>query len=326
MGKVLIGVGGTGGHLFPAKQLSEKLVDDDVLFAGHKLEKSPFFDKNHPFVEIISTGSLKKIHLLLKGIYQSIRLIIRFKPDVVVGFGSFHSFPVLFAAALLRKKIVLFEANCSLGRANRFFAPLANKIAFQFPIKHKKAAYVPLLPWIANKKSSKKYEKDPDRLTILVFGGSQGARFLNETFPKVASLLTFPFQVIHLTGKDDSNVKYSVPSVVMEFESDMEAAYRVADIVVCRSGASTTAELIRYQKPALIVPYPYAYDHQRKNGEFLGRGAKVVAQDEATPEKLACELERLKKEIPSHKKALEKILFPKTIDLSELIHKVMGKR
>jgi len=326
MCKVLIATGGTGGHLFPARQLKASLKNAHVVFAGHKLKTSPFFDREkNTYFEILSTGKISEIHKLFKGIWQSIRLILRLKPDVVVGFGSFHSFPVLFAAVLLRKKIVLFEANCTLGKVNRFFSRFAEKIAFQFPIPHEKAVYVPLLPWVKGKKGIKKYDKDPERITILVFGGSQGAEFINQTFPEAAKLLTFPFQVIHLTGKAGSLVRYSVPSVVMEFENDMNAAYHVADIVVCRCGASATAELIQYQKPAVLIPYPYAYDHQRKNGEFLGKGAIVLPQDEASPERLASEIEHLYANLEEHKKALKSILFPKTTAFSEIIEEI-GKR
>jgi UDP-N-acetylglucosamine--N-acetylmuramyl-(pentapeptide) pyrophosphoryl-undecaprenol N-acetylglucosamine transferase len=223
--KVLIATGGSGGHLFPAKQLAELLADCEVVFAGHKLESTPFFDRKVPYFEIASTGSKKKWPILLKGLFQSLKLLFRFRPDVVVGFGSFHSFPVLLAAAFFRKKIILFEANCSLGKVNRFFAPFACKVALQFPIPHEKAVYVPLLPWTVKKAKTKNYQRDPKRMTILVFGGSQGADFINKTFCKAAKLLSFPFQVIHLTGKEDLELKYSVPAVVKPFESEMSAAY-----------------------------------------------------------------------------------------------------
>ena len=324
--KVLIATGGTGGHLFPAKQLAELLKDAEVLFAGHKLEDTPFFDRKMPFKEVVSASSLKKWPTLLKGVWQGLKLIWQFKPDVVVGFGSFHSFPVLLAAAILRKKIVLFEANCTLGKVNRFFVPFAKKVAFQFPIEHPKAVYVPLLPWTGKKARTKRYEKEGDRVTILVFGGSQGATFINKTFCEAAKLLKFPFQVIHLTGKEASEVKYSVPAHVLPFEEEMAAAYEAADLVVCRCGAGTTAELIRFGKPAVLIPYPYAYDHQRKNGEYLGAGARVLLQKEATPERLAEEIEQLKKNLEMHKRALGQIALPKTVDFGSIVRTVgVGK-
>lgn len=316
--------GGTGGHLFPSQQLADALSDCEVLFAGHKLKTSPFFHRKIPYVEIASTPSKKRGLLLLKGIFQSLKLILRFKPDVVVGFGSYHSFPVLMAAVLLRKKIVLFEPNCSLGKVNRFFAPFAKKVALQFPIHHPKSVYVPLLPWKVLE--SQKRKKDPHRKTILVFGGSQGASFINEVFCKAASLLSFPFQVIHLTGKEDLKLHYSVPSIVKSFEEDMASLYARADFAVCRCGAGTTAELIRYQIPAVVIPYPYAHDHQRKNGEFLKKGVRMLDQKDATPERLAQEIEELYVNLDQHTKALQELFFPETVPLDAVVRSIGGEK
>lgn len=322
--KILIATGGTGGHLFPSQQLADAMKDCEILFAGHKLKTSPFFHRKIPYAEIASTPSKKKGLLLLKGIFQSLKLIFRFKPDVIVGFGSYHSFPVLMAAVLLRKKIVLFEPNCSLGKVNRFFARFAKKVAFQFPIHHPKSVYVPLLPWTALK--ARKKEKDPTRKTILVFGGSQGASFINETFYKAARLLSFPFQVIHLTGKEDLKLNYSVPAIVKPFEEDMASLYARADFAVCRCGAGTTAELIRYQIPAVVIPYPYAHDHQRKNGEFLKKGVRMLDQKDATPEKLAEEIEMLYTNLDQHEKALRELFFPETIPFDQVVRLVGDKK
>lgn len=321
--KVLMATGGTGGHLFPARQLTELLKDCQVLFVGHKLESTPFFDRKVPYHEISSSN--RKPLAILKGVWQSLKLLWSFKPDVVVGFGSFHSLPVLLAAVLLRKKIVLFEANCSLGKVNRLLIPFAEKVALQFPIQCPKSAYVPLLPWI-HKPRTKVYPKDRDRTTILVFGGSQGASFINRTFCEAAKLLTFPFRVIHLTGKEDPEVKYSVPATILPFEEDMAAAYEVADLVVCRCGAGTTAELIRFQKPAVVIPYPYAHDHQRKNGEFLQKGARLLLQSEANPKRLAAEIETVKRDLEAHKKALAEIPFLETMDFGALVRAAGEKK
>jgi UDP-N-acetylglucosamine--N-acetylmuramyl-(pentapeptide) pyrophosphoryl-undecaprenol N-acetylglucosamine transferase len=316
MRRILIAVGGTGGHLFPAQQLKEQLPDAEVHFAGHELKTSPFFNRNIPFTEIPSSN--RNPWTLFKGFLRSLRLLLRFKPHVVVGFGSFHSVPLLLAAVLLRKKMVLFEANYSLGKANKLFAPFASRIAFQFPFPHKKAVYVPLLPW-KTIESTKKYSPDPERITILVFGGSQGAAFINKTFCEAAKLLKFPIRVLHFTGKEDPSIQYDVPSVVKPFESDMASAYEVADLVVCRCGAGTVAELIRYQKPAILIPYPFAYDHQKKNGELIQSGARILLQSETNAEKLAEEINLMKNELQSRKKALAELKFPQTVELGEVI-------
>ena len=330
--KIIIAAGGTGGHLFPAQQLSESLKREgncEILFAGHKLSQSPFFEKeNIPFQEI-SSASLKKIVPFLfaafKGFCQSVRLIRRFQPDVVIGFGSFHSFPVLLAAALMRKKIVLFEANCMLGKVNRLFFRVAEKLALQFPLSknHPSQTFVPLLPWTSKssqtpspQEARKAFQLDPELFTILVFGGSQGAVAVNQIFCKTASLLKakgLSFQVIHLTGKE-GGASYdgaSIPACVKTFEKEMHLAYAAADIAVCRSGAGTLAELIRYRKPAILIPFPFAADdHQTVNGKYLAEkigGGRLLLQQNANPEKLASEILILKEEMETRKEALRKI-------------------
>ncbi len=293
--KVLIGAGGSGGHLFPAQQLARQLDRERVLFAGHGLEDSPFFEKERvPFVEI-SAGPLRRPFALWKGFWQSIALLRRFDPDVVVGFGSYHSLPILLAAAVLRKKIVLFEANCTPGKVNRLIRPFAHVFAAQFP--QKKSTLIPMRSLMLPSKEEARahYGLKGDLFTILVFGGSQGAQFLNELLPRVVPLLAIPCQVLHFTGK--GSVEYTVPSVVKPFEPAMSWAYAAADVVVCRSGAGTVAELIQAEKPALLIPYPYAGGHQIDNGAFLARhGARMVLQSKATAEKVAGEIALLRSE------------------------------
>ncbi len=349
--KVLIAAGGTGGHLFPAQQLSEWLLkegDVELFFAGYKLQNSPFFAKEKiPFQEIAS-APLKKILPFLKaawrGFWQSIQLIRRYKPDVVVGFGSYHSFPVLLAAAVLRKKIVLFEANCILGKVNRLFLPVAEKIGIQFPLpkRNEKQVAVPYLPWISKKakavsreEARKAYRLDENLLTILVFGGSQGAVFLNQEFPLAAKILKkkgILFQVIHLTGKEGTANYDQIPAVVKTFEEDMPLAYAASDLVVCRSGAGTIAELIRFQKPALLIPYPFAADdHQQINGRFIMnfvQGARMVVQSEAAPERMVEEIEKLIQGHDKYRTALQNASLQTQIktDFGTVVREVGKKR
>lgn len=339
--KVLIAVGGSGGHLFPAQQLRELLKGNaEILFAGHKLGETPFFEREKAAFEEIAAAPLKRgfFSASWKGFWQSIRLIRRFRPDVVVGFGSFHAFPILLAAVFLRKKLVLFEANCSFGKVNRLFLPFAEKIAVQFALPRGKGVFVPLLPWVfpdstvfSRNEAREYFQLSPDRLTLLIFGGSQGADFLNDVMPTAAAVLKergYDIQVIHLSGKKE--VRYSVPSCVKPFEKEMAKAYRAADIAICRAGAGTMAELIRFQVPALFIPFPYATeDHQRKNGEFLShtvKGARLLLQKEATLERIVEEIEVLLKERENYVQSLAEYAFKneKRTCFAELVRTVGG--
>jgi len=319
--KILIAAGGTGGHLFPARQLAEMLQkDSEILFAGHRIGSSPFFEKEGIAFADIDAHPLKRgfLKAAWRGSRQSIRILKEFSPDLVVGFGSYHVFPMLLAAVLLRKKLVLFEANCLLGKVNRLFAPFALFTATQFPLDLKRSQPVPMLPWnggaeeISREEALRYYGLHPGRKTILVFGGSQGASFLNGAAPD--ALENLPLQAIHFTGpKEEQAVRAAyaerqIAACVKPFEPKMQNAYAAADIALCRSGAGTVAELIRHAVPAVLVPYPYATDdHQRKNGLYLCgtlQGGRLVLQAEAGRERLASEIGGLLAESAERKKAL----------------------
>jgi UDP-N-acetylglucosamine--N-acetylmuramyl-(pentapeptide) pyrophosphoryl-undecaprenol N-acetylglucosamine transferase len=214
---------------------------------------------------------------------------------------------------------------------NRLFLPVAKRVALQFPLSRKldKGVFVPSLPWTARqttllgkREARAHFGLDADRTTILVFGGSQGAAFLNEAMPQAVSLLG-DVQVIHLTGK--GNAQYvGIPSCVKEFEKEMPIAYAAADAVVCRSGAGTIAELIRYDKPALLIPFPHAADnHQWANGQFLEKvvgGARCLEQCAATPERIAEEVRDVLRMGKRNWKMQE------TTDFDEVVRRVGGKR
>lgn len=303
--KVMIAAGGSGGHLYPAQQLAEEIQKDaEILFVGHGLEKTPFFRKeSFPFKSVraaLVVCSPKGFFCFLKetlgGFMQSWRFIREFNPDVIVGFGSFHSLPILLAAVFLRKKIVLFEANSVLGKVNRLFAPFAQFVGVQFHLKShlRNSQFVPLLPWNKTfhskdrKAALEKLGLSPDRPTFLIFGGSQGADFLNRTIP---SCLPGHLQVIHLAGNqkaaDQVQERYSkegIVAIVKSFEKDMPSIYAASDFAICRSGAGTIAELIHFGIPALLIPFPFATNqHQAMNARFMVEkigGATMLIENE----------------------------------------------
>jgi UDP-N-acetylglucosamine--N-acetylmuramyl-(pentapeptide) pyrophosphoryl-undecaprenol N-acetylglucosamine transferase len=315
--KILIAAGGSGGHLLPAQQLGAELQKEaEVLFAGYKLDSSPFFQRPRFAFQAVSAaplrlnprGLLDFIKGAGAGAIESIRLIRSFQPDVVVGFGSFHSFPVLLAASVLRRRIILFEANCLLGKVNRLFARDAQVVAAQFELKNAPARtrFVPLLPWSNPKERMEKNEARekwglaPGRPTILVFGGSQGAAFLNRA---AADAMPNHVQVIHLAGNETAAIETAaryrqkgIPALVKAFESNMHQAYAAADCALCRSGAGTIAELIRYGLPAVLIPFPQAMDnHQQINAEFLAkkiRGARMLIEIDASSSAIGNEMAR----------------------------------
>lgn len=310
--KVIIATGGTGGHLFPARQLAKRLKEKNIhiAFAGNK---GKFFKENEEEFFSISSANIRKKNIVkpvLKvsfGVFQSLRLIKKFKPKLIVGFGSFHCFPVLAAAKILKIPYVIYESNAVCGMVNRIFSKKAFALAVQFEEveKHKSKNIIAtnFLPWKRVEKVSKsevlsKLSLKSNKLTLLVSGGSQGALFLNELILKIAEKLKDKdIQIIHITGNEkmtDLAIKkyreLNVLSHVTTFVDNMPFYCLGADFTICRSGAGTVGDLIQTCTPSILVPYPFATDnHQHINAKIMQekiKGAKLILQKDITEEKL----------------------------------------
>jgi UDP-N-acetylglucosamine--N-acetylmuramyl-(pentapeptide) pyrophosphoryl-undecaprenol N-acetylglucosamine transferase len=300
--RILIATGGTGGHLFPAEALGAQLLNEkcEVFFAGHKLSENRFFSRNFRFEDIPSSSSLKDVTTLYRGVKKSLRLINSFDPQVVVGFGSYYSFPVILAAIIKRIPIVLYAADKKPGKVIRYLSPFAKKVGVNFPETLLKGDLVgmPLRfdpTSVSKEKAIKYYGLDPNKPVCLVFGGSQGAKNLNHL--AFEALKTLPFQVIHLTGSPEETSIYAslynkqnIKAVVKTFESRMEYAWKAADIALTRAGAVSCAEEKAFKVPGLLIPFPQASeDHQTFNAESLKALGlcEVKAEKDLTPQSLS---------------------------------------
>ena len=246
---------------------------------------------------------LKGMKKISSGIIQSRKILQDFNPDVIVGFGSFFTLPVLAAAALLRKPIVLHEQNAIPGKVNRTFARWAHTATITFPStrsylkgKAAKNAVEVIFPQRKRGPSTDQEAWDYfglqkcERPLLLVFGGSQGAVRLNALFLESISLLP-PVQVLHFTGNEEraceARKRYqdlAIAACVKPFEPRMDLAMRIADCAVTRAGAATVCELIDNALPALLVPYPFAAEnHQEENGAHfvsIVKGGKMYKENE----------------------------------------------
>lgn len=323
--KIIISVGGSGGHLFPAQAMAREILKNptevEILFTGHGLENSPFFAREEfNFQELPSAHlSSKKISELVincltisKGIVSAFKLINQFRPDLVIGFGSFHSLPSLFSAYLCSYPFMLYEANCSMGKVNRFFAKSARLMTNSFDLENEKKlkkllrVQFPLQEKYHRNFQSKEDARrhfllQNDKFTFLVFGGSQGALSLNTHFcSAVMELLHFAknFQVIHISGNAEHSEElrnfyreHQIDACVRDFENRMDLAWRAADLAITRAGASTIAEMIAMQVPSILLPFPYSSEkHQEKNASFAQEivgGALCFEEKDLGPTKLA---------------------------------------
>lgn len=294
--KVVIAVGGTGGHLFPAQSFAEELDDAEVVFIGKGLAKNSYFDrKRFTFHDVESMtpfrGKWRSAYLIIKGVITCLSLLSKIKPDLVVGFGSFHAFPVLVAARLHRVPIALFESNAMPGKVIRLFSKKAKVTGIYMDGAKKwlKGHVVSVeMPFGKRFKESCISKADAlqelglvsNYLTLLVLGGSQGAQKLNATLLELLPFIKqerLPWQLIHLTGSDEMSKEIAkvckaldIPCYVKPFDKKMSCLFQAADLAVCRAGAVTVAELLHHAIPSILIPYPSASDaHQEKNARFV---------------------------------------------------------
>jgi UDP-N-acetylglucosamine--N-acetylmuramyl-(pentapeptide) pyrophosphoryl-undecaprenol N-acetylglucosamine transferase len=313
--RVLIAGGGTGGHVIPALAIARELRDAygaEVRFVGtaRGLETRLVPEAGFP-LELIKVGQLKNVSVMTRvrtildlplGVLHCVKLLGDFKPHVVVGVGGYASGPAMMAATLKRIPTLAFEPNAVPGLANRLVGKWVSAAAVNLPetvsyFRHAKVTGTPVRPEFFT--IGPKAEGAQKRL--LVFGASQGARIFNETIPKIIErLLTLVpgLQVVHQTGARHGATtlaaynQLDVPLTGVEvtmYLDDMAAQFQAADLILCRSGASSVAEVAAAGRAAVLVPFPQAADdHQRKNAEaFVTAGAAaMIVEAELTEERL----------------------------------------
>lgn len=363
--RILITAGGTGGHIFPAQALAQQLVKlskkSEILFVAGGLSENRYFDRAQfayreiscaPLITKNPLKFLKNGIAMLKGIWQSLQIIKQFRPQVVVGFGSYYTIPILIASKLSRVPFVLHEANSIPGKANLWFAPYAAYVGVHFPFTASLLkgqiveVGIPLRQGYASSSIDKTAALDYFGLpakqgsyTILIFGGSQGAQAINQLIMQAAPLLQgMPLQFIHLAGTSEEAdrmaafyAEYKLQAAVKPFEKNMQLAWKAADLFIGRSGASTIGEAMEFEVPGILIPYPHAAEnHQDKNADFfvdnVGGGIKLIQKglegklfaEELKKLCLGDSLEKKKLAIRSYKKR------PR-LDLCQLVLKAIKK-
>lgn len=322
---IMIMAGGTGGHVFPALAVADFLRNEGwkVVWLGTANGMESRLVPQHgyemawiKFSGLRGKGLLRMATmplLLLFAFYQSARAILSHRPDVVLGMGGYPAFPGGMMAVLLAKPLVVHEQNSIAGLTNRVLACIADKVLVAFPQAFKGAKDKPLpcgkaeTEWCGNpvradiaavEEPSVRFAGRAGALRLLVVGGSLGASALNDNLPKALALLAPEQrpQVVHQSGAkhvEALQANYQSAGVSAEikpFIENMAEQYAWADLVVCRSGALTVAELAAAGAASVLVPYPHAVDdHQTTNAQFLSdKGAAVLLpQTGLTAESLA---------------------------------------
>jgi UDP-N-acetylglucosamine--N-acetylmuramyl-(pentapeptide) pyrophosphoryl-undecaprenol N-acetylglucosamine transferase len=318
----MIMAGGTGGHIFPALSVANYARDHGwkVVWLGARtgmeariVPPAGYTMAWIRFSGLRGRGLLPKVLLplnLLIAFWQSARAIFAHRPDVVLGMGGYVAFPGGMIASLLNRPLVLHEQNSIAGLSNRVLSHVADKVLVAFPGAFGERAKA---EWTGNPVRAAIAAVPPPEtrfaarsgpLKLLVLGGSQGAAALNEVVPKAIALMPGAArpQVIHQSGAahlEAVKANYAAAGVdaqMLAFIDEMAVRYTEADLLICRAGASTIAELAAAGVPAVLIPFPYAVDdHQTHNARFLSDrgGAVLVPQAELTPEKLSSLLSQL---------------------------------
>lgn len=312
--RLLIAGGKTGGHLFPGIAVAKKFLslgqNRKVLFVGTKegLEAKVLPRENLDVKFVTSVGIrgkgiigvLKAILLLPLTLFQSFQILLSYKPDAALGVGGFASGPVILIASLLRIPTAIQEQNVTPGITNKILGKVVDRVfvsfsqsAQYFPSKKVMVTGNPVREEIVNQAvGESELRKDllePGKVTVLVFGGSQGARAINRAivdFLRANPTFRDKINLIHQTGTadyqwvHDEYAQMGFKAIVMSFIYKMAEAYSAADIVICRAGAGTVFELLAAGKASVLIPYPYAAgDHQTYNAMVLAeKGAAVMVR------------------------------------------------
>lgn len=305
--KIIIATSGTGGHTIPSIVLAKELIKE-------KLNITLIVNKDSIGEELIKKNNLNYYSLNFIGLPRSISTkLIKFaicffisciriytylkkeKPNLIIGMGGFVSFPVILIGWLLRIPSIVHEQNSKLGLSNLLSMiftkelllglPLSSNLIKKWVMKKAKFSGVPIRykkTQLEKEECLKRFGFQFGNLTLLIFGGSQGATSINNAFLKISNQLPKDIQIIHITGKKDkekvkTNYESSgIKNVVFDFLEDMDLAYTASDLVISRAGASTINELIYFKKPAILIPFPHsAAKHQYYNARILEK-AKVA--------------------------------------------------
>ncbi len=315
--KILVVAGASGGHIFPALSFLEALkekyeVAQALLVLPERSKKAAVIASKGIEVKYISIYPLKlkfsraNFHCLIqffKGSLESLFIIIKFRPDIVAGFGGLESVPLVLFAWFFRIKTLLHEQNVMPGQANKLLARFVDKIAISFEesrgflkVSQDRVVWTgnPLRKELravkARSEGLRFFGFEEGKFNLLVVGGSQGSHKINACFLEAVSMLfdKSKVQIIHISGMQDyalladSYKDMGIKIKLFSFLKEMQYAYSICDLIISRAGATTISELLYFKIPAILIPYPFSRQHQMANALFLERmGSAVIIDDNA---------------------------------------------
>ncbi|CAM3484993.1 undecaprenyldiphospho-muramoylpentapeptide beta-N-acetylglucosaminyltransferase [Pseudostreptobacillus hongkongensis] len=307
MKRILITTGGTGGHIYPALAVADKLKEEghEVIFLGtnHRMEKDLVPANGYKFygLDIIPIKSVKGMIKLVKAIYESKSILKKEKIDIVIGFGNYISLPALISAKSLKLKTYIQEQNVTMGQANKWIYPYVNKVFLAFPETLKsipekyqgkfKVTGNPLRKEFYNISKEEAREKlniPKDKKVMCIMGGSLGAKNINDgIIANFDKFLNSDSILYWATGKTQyqeclDKVDEKENTIVVPYFEDSFNVMAASDLLLCRAGASTISEIIQLEKPSVLIPYNFV--GQKENAEILEiiNASKMYSNEEVT--------------------------------------------
>lgn len=299
--KILVTGGGTGGHVMPLEAVVEELShrNTEILYVGSGLDMEKGMAKRQKIkYQSVMSGKYRRYFSwqnfadplrIIAGFFQSLAIILSFKPRVIFAKGGYVTIPVVFAGWLMAIPIITHESDVVMGLANRIEAKKAKKICVGFPVKYYHDLPLDKIVYTGNPVRKEFLSKIPNpkslylnnsKPIILVTGGSQGARFINQNIAAILPKLTQKYHIIHICGKNDfewlSKNKWSNYQL-FDFTGKMPELMKKADLVISRAGANSIAEIAVLAKPAIIIPLSTsANDHQNINAKILSKNNAAI--------------------------------------------------
>lgn len=296
MRKVILTTGGTGGHIYPALSVADELRDREVevLFVGtsHRMEREIVPNAGYRFIglDLYPPKNLINIFKLIFAIFSAIGIVIKEKPDAIIGFGNYISVPILIAGVLLRKKIYLQEQNANIGMTNKVFYRFAKKMFLAFEVSYDEIPnkYSDKLEVVGNplrksimsinrEEEREKLKLEPDEKLLLITGGSLGAKDINEAALKLWDIFyeKKKLRIYWATGEKNFDEvikkidKMKSNDIVKPYFNNMINIMAASDLIICRAGALTISEIIELEKPSILIPYNSIKVGQYQNAKIL---------------------------------------------------------